>query len=419
MSKEVIIVGGGISGLVAAKNLSEAGLDVKLLEKNEKIGGRVRSFRQNGFIFDRGFQVLFTEYPDAKKELNYKELNLQYFNPGTYIGNKNGIYLLSDPIRDPRGVFKSLLNTKITIRDKLKTLILNKKLKKKSLEDISSEKEVAIDQYLIEKGFSQKFIKNFARPFYGGITLDRGLKNSSFIFKYTFKMMAEGKIAVPASGMQAIPNQIAEKARLEGTDIIKRCKVQNITHNKDYITFETKNKNYTADAGIIATDPQNAYNLTKVDSIPRTKRGCITQYYSLSEPLDTNRRIIVNSEDDLPNHICPVSEISPEYSPEKNHLISSTFLSNFNKSDSELANFTLKKLKNWYPKKSFDDLELLETYRIPFAQYKQLPNFRKNLPDITDPKDNIYLAGDYTEWSSINGAISSGKKAAKVLLSDL
>jgi len=45
---DVIILGGGPSGLAAAERLSQAGLRVILIEKDKQLGGLARSFRQNG-----------------------------------------------------------------------------------------------------------------------------------------------------------------------------------------------------------------------------------------------------------------------------------------------------------------------------------------------------------------------------------
>ena len=48
------MIGGGISGLVCACYLAREGLQVQLLEKNETLGGRARSFSAEGFTFDMG-----------------------------------------------------------------------------------------------------------------------------------------------------------------------------------------------------------------------------------------------------------------------------------------------------------------------------------------------------------------------------
>ena len=52
--KIVIVIGGGISGLAAAKKLKENGFTVIVLEAQEKVGGRIRTDRSLGVAFDEG-----------------------------------------------------------------------------------------------------------------------------------------------------------------------------------------------------------------------------------------------------------------------------------------------------------------------------------------------------------------------------
>ena len=54
MSKKVIVIGSGFSGLSAACFLAKEGYDVTVLEKNDSIGGRARKFAAEGFTFDMG-----------------------------------------------------------------------------------------------------------------------------------------------------------------------------------------------------------------------------------------------------------------------------------------------------------------------------------------------------------------------------
>ena len=51
---EIVVVGGGFAGLSAASYLAKAGHKVTLLEKNNQLGGRCRSFKEEGFTFDMG-----------------------------------------------------------------------------------------------------------------------------------------------------------------------------------------------------------------------------------------------------------------------------------------------------------------------------------------------------------------------------
>lgn len=62
-----IIVGAGISGLAAAKELADAAIPVTILEADSDIGGRIRTDEVNGFVLDRGFQVFIEAYPQCRQ----------------------------------------------------------------------------------------------------------------------------------------------------------------------------------------------------------------------------------------------------------------------------------------------------------------------------------------------------------------
>ncbi len=52
--REILIIGGGLSGLTAGAYLSKAGHPVRILERTGSIGGLLNSFTRNGFLFDTG-----------------------------------------------------------------------------------------------------------------------------------------------------------------------------------------------------------------------------------------------------------------------------------------------------------------------------------------------------------------------------
>ena len=97
----IVIVGAGIAGLTAGRILHRAGCDITVYETSDGIGGRVRSDQLRGFTLDRGFQVLFTAYPAAMRQLDYASLNLRAFDPGAIIAFAAERHILADPLRDP------------------------------------------------------------------------------------------------------------------------------------------------------------------------------------------------------------------------------------------------------------------------------------------------------------------------------
>jgi len=56
--KHCLIIGAGISGLMAARTLSETGINVTVLEKSRGVGGRMATRRFKGGIFDHGAQYI-------------------------------------------------------------------------------------------------------------------------------------------------------------------------------------------------------------------------------------------------------------------------------------------------------------------------------------------------------------------------
>jgi phytoene dehydrogenase-like protein len=262
-------------------------------------------------------------------------------------------------------------------------------------------------------------------PFYGGITLDRSLSTSRHVFEYTFKTLSEGRTALPADGMGAIPRQLGARARDAGVDIALDEPVESIHDRGDAVVVDTAARTLRADAAVVATDPPTARELTGVGAIPTEAVGCVTQYYRLPgrKRLDTGKRILLNADAPAPNTVVPLSEVAPEYAPDGEALVCATFLgadAAARDDDAMLAD-TREALDNWYPSRRSpaDDLTLLHTDRIPLAQFAQPPGVYDRLPDVRAPEGNVYLAGDYTEWSSIQGAMASGQTAARALRADV
>ena len=102
MDTDVVIIGAGISGLACAKHLMASGKSFLILEAGNSVGGRIKSDVFEGFILDRGFQVLQTAYPEARRQLDYNKLDLKPFWPGVAVRVDRKLFYISDPIRRPQ-----------------------------------------------------------------------------------------------------------------------------------------------------------------------------------------------------------------------------------------------------------------------------------------------------------------------------
>ena len=116
---KIVVIGAGVAGLVCARTLLRAGVDVTIIEASDGVGGRVRTDTVEGFRLDRGFQVLFTAYPAARRQLDFERLNLRRYEPGAVICRGAQRHVLSDPLRDPSAALSSILTNIVPLRDKL------------------------------------------------------------------------------------------------------------------------------------------------------------------------------------------------------------------------------------------------------------------------------------------------------------
>jgi phytoene dehydrogenase-like protein len=168
MQPTIVIVGAGLAGLACARLLSRAGLPFTIHEAADGVGGRVRSDRVDGFTLDRGFQVMLPAYPEAKRVLDYDELDLRPLYRGSEVHFKHHAHRLADPFYHPLDAIKNFTDDLIEWRDKWHTLVLWKEVSAtRAIERGIPEMET--EDYLRHFGFSEAMIDRFYRPFFGGV----------------------------------------------------------------------------------------------------------------------------------------------------------------------------------------------------------------------------------------------------------
>ena len=187
---EVLIIGAGLAGLCCARTLYQAGISFLLLDASDGVGGRVRTDRLEGFQLDRGFQVLQTAYPEARRVLDYPALNLKPFDPGALVFFDGRLHRVVDPIRQPQQLLSTILSPVGTLADKLRLARLRWQVSQGSIEDLLHRPETSTLAALRNQGFSDSMIERFFRPFYSGVFFDRELTSSSRMFEFVFRMLA-------------------------------------------------------------------------------------------------------------------------------------------------------------------------------------------------------------------------------------
>jgi protoporphyrinogen oxidase len=405
-SIKVHIIGGGISGLVAAHVLENHGLSPVIIDANDRVGGRVKTDIVKGFQLDRGFQVLLSSYSAAKKYLDYKSLDLQTLKAGScvFVGGKQCFF--GDPLRDLSLFIPTLLSPLGTLGDKLKIAKLNFHLQKKTIDKIFEDREITTKEYLTAKGFSKKIIKNFFIPFFSGIFLESELYTSSRMFEFVFKMFGKGLALLPKGGIEEISKQL--KNKLKKTKILFNTLVSNVK-NKE-ITL-SDGKKIKTDFTIIATEPANLVEGLKNQKVDW--KSCQNLYFNCYGRVFKKAFIglVANPESLINNVFYPTS--IPTNNKGENELISVTVVKDHSLPEEKL----IERVKNELKKEcKIESVGFLKLYSIPKA-LPHLNNLQYDVsPSETKVKDGVFLAGDVLLNGSLNAAILAGENAAMGVL---
>lgn len=420
----ILIVGAGLAGLTCARELRRAGADVTLLEAADAPGGRVRSDRVAGFTLDHGFQVLFTAYPAVRRQLDLRALDLRRFDPGALLCAGGRRELLTDPLRDPdlAAGLAAALSPALSPLDKLRTLLLALELRGQSVDDVLAGEDEPTLEYLRRRGFSQRAIDLFFRPFFAGIFLEPDLATSAKCFRFDYKMLSDGETVVPARGMGAIAEQLAAPL---GGSLRLGARVEALRVAGDTVAGVrlAGGEELVADTVVLATPAPETARLSGLP-MPGAASGTTTIYFAGDRPVFRGRKIALNPRRDaFVNNAAMMTNVAPEYAPPGRVLLSASVLGVPQLSDAELARRALGDLHRMFAGDRLATAALagyqpLRVYRIPYGQFRQPPGIHPTLPDNRTGRPGLYLASEITEASSLNAAMISGEKCAQAILED-
>jgi protoporphyrinogen oxidase len=409
----VVIIGAGLAGLSCAIALYDKGIPFVLVESTDRVGGRVSTDKLQGFTLDRGFQVLLTAYPECRKMLDYEKLKLSNFTPGALVFQGGHLHTVADPFRVPLAAIPTLLSPIGSLADKMKVWVLKEDLIDKPLADIFSRAETQTREELKKLGFSDEFVKRFFTPFFGGIFLESDLTTSSKMFEFIFSMFSQGHAALPADGMQAIPEQLV--AKIPADSVLLNSRVINI--GDDFVELDSGRVLKTR-AIVVATDGPEANKL--LQGVPPVDSHAVTcMYYEAAEAPIKEPMLVLNGEGKgKVNNVCVPSNVAPSYGNGKTHLVSVSVLGNpF--SDDQAADTEVKtELQQWFGPQAAT-WRLLRIYRIVNALPDQKPPKLEKAQRDVQLQKGLFVCGDHRDNGSLNGALVSGKRAAEAVIAEL
>jgi phytoene dehydrogenase-like protein len=340
-------------------------------------------------------------------------LELNFFEPGALCFCNDRFHRLSDPWRQPRYAFTSLVSSVGTLADKLRVARLRRRVCLGSIEELFTREQTTTAAYLSNDGFSTRMVEQFFRPFLGGIFLEQSLSTSSRMFEFVFRMFAAGVAALPSRGIGAIPHQMAD--RLPADSIRLNTRVQ--TTGPSGVTLES-GESIRGDAIVIAVSGPEAQRLLRTETaVEGESVTCV--YFDAPSPPVNEPILVLNGTGVGPvNNLCVPSNVSSQYAPDGRALISASVLGCPAIKDEELVSQIQDQLNGWFG----DQVQTwrhLRTYRIEHALPRQSPEKFPTAPRSPYLGNGLYICGDHCEMGSVQGALASGQRAARAILQNL
>ena len=405
MRADVVVVGAGLAGLRCAQVLADAGRDVVVLEASDGVGGRIRTDREDGFLVDRGFQLLNPAYPAVRRWVDVDALRLQPFGAGVAARTETGLDVLGHPLRSP-ALVPATLRTAARRPKELAALTrwaapLLRPRPGRALVEVVEQRPDVDRRTALDHAGVDGLLRRVVDRFFAGVLLeDDGSTADRFALLLTW-MFVRGVPALPTDGMQALPEQLAATL---GDSVRLAQQVRRATGT----SAETDDGTWTADHVVVATGAREAHELTGVP-VPVTK-GVVTVWWSAPGAPDTDllhvdaRRTpagpLVNA--------AVVSRAAPSYAPPGRQLVQGSALLEDGAGTDEMRRHAGDLLgvdpSGW---------EVVARHEVPHALPAQPAPFSTTRPVR---HDDLVVCGDHRDTGSIQGALVSGQRAAEALL---
>ena len=405
---DVVIVGGGLARLAAARRLDRAGVEWLLVEAADRIGGRVTTDIIDGWRLDRGFQALNTAYPRIPALIDIGALDMRYFTSGVLVRRGGGLHRLENPVRDPLAAAGTLTSGVGTLSDRLKFAALATRCATMPASRLLQERETTTQQMLRKAGLSHRMIEEMLRPFLSGVFADRSLDTSSHVFAMMLRSFTRGRVGVPAAGMGALPAAVA--GPLPYPQLLIGARTLSLGPGM----VVTEGGELRCRAVVVATDPATAATL--LPQLPAPDMHGLTTFYFGADraPLDEPTLLLDGDRREIIANTVVVSNAAPEYAPSGKSLIAASVVG-VSAPSSASETVIRVELARMYGVPT-DSWELIEIVSIPEA----LPSARvpqANLRKPVDLGDGLFVAGDHRDSPSIQGALAGGWRTAGAVLS--
>ncbi len=160
MTKDIIIIGAGITGLSCAQQLVKFGKDIQILEVQDRIGGQINSQKIGDFVFESGPNTGVVKHPEVA-EL-FEQLGERCTMETALESSKKRLIYKNDKFNAlPSGLLSAISTPLFTLKDKFR--ILGEPWRKKGTDPMESVGSLA------ERRLGKSFVEYAVDPFLSGV----------------------------------------------------------------------------------------------------------------------------------------------------------------------------------------------------------------------------------------------------------
>ena len=405
---DVVVVGAGLAGLTCAVALEERGLDVLVVEAADEVGGRVRTEVVDGHLCDVGFQLLNPAYPAVRRLVDVPALGLQAFGAGVEVrrggGGRAVTALVADPRREPAALLRTLASGLLAPRE-LVALAVWAAPSLGPVRHLLDGPDASLAASLDAAGVHGALRQEVLEPFLAGVLADgRGETSAAFV-RLLLRSFLLGTPGLPRDGMRALPAQLAARLR-------RPVQVGVRATLGDSTAVRTPSGEIPARSVVVATDAAAAADSWLDVVPPAPTRGLRTWWFSTTDPAPTSRWLRVDGARGPVVNTAVVSDAAPSYAPPGRRLVQATTLSD-GPDDEAVVRREVGRL--WST--SAEHWDLLVRHDVRAALPSVPPPLMARRPVALGA--GRFVAGDHRDTSSIQGAMVSGRRAARAVAAHL